>query len=111
MEVGLSVGLPAFLMLAGYALVIWAQGNTKHPKSKKTVGYQIAYNGAKFVWIADNNDEHIGFLHFDQKPKKSALDYTTGICFSSPQGYRCSLTISKACDVEQVLRKFIKANW
>ena len=111
MEIGLSVGLPTFLMLAGYALVIWAQGNTKHPKPKKTVGYQIAYNGANFVWIADNNDEHSGFLHFDQKPQKSTLDYTPGICFSSPQGYKYSLTISKACDVKDALQKFIEANW
>lgn len=111
MEIGLSVGLPTFLMLAGYALVIWAQGNTKHPKPKKTVGYQIAYNGANFVWFAHKDDYYYGVLHFDKKPQKNTLEYTPGICDLNQRGYKYSITISKACDIEQVLQKFIEANW
>lgn len=113
MEIGLSVGLPAFLALAGYALVVWAEGNTKHPKPKKTVGYQIAYNRANFVWLSDRDSDNSGFLHFDKKPKKINVDVESvaGICSFMPYGYKCSISISKACDVEQVLRKFIEANW
>lgn len=114
MEIGLSLGLPFFLMFAGYALIVWAQGNTKHPKPQKTVGYQIAYNGANFVWIADNNDGHSGFLHFDERPKKPNVyvESVAGICTCMPFGYyKYNITISKACDVEQVLQKFIEANW